>query len=93
MATTTADARFSPEEFGRLGDEIFERSVLPHTGPDDHGKFAVIDVTSGDYEIDADELTASDRLLSRRPAAQIWLRRVGFPYARRFGRRHKPVAA
>lgn len=93
MAATTAETRLSPEEFARLGDEIYERSVLPHTGPEDKGKFAVIDVTSGDYEIDADELTASDRLLTRRPAAQIWVRRVGSLYARRFGGRHEPAAA
>ncbi len=93
MATTTADARLSPEEFARLGDEIYERRILPLSGPEDHGKFAVIDVTSGEYEIDADEITASDRLLARRPAAQIWLRRVGSPYARRFGGRHKPAVA
>jgi len=28
-------------------------------------------------EVDADELVASDWLLSRKPDAQIWLRRIG----------------
>ncbi len=53
----------------------------------------MIDVTSGDFEIDADELAVSDRLLARLPGAQIWLRRVGFDHARRFEGRHVPAAA
>ena len=93
MATRAADGGVSPEEFARRGDAIYERNVVPNTGPEDHGKFVVIDVASGDFEVDTDELAASDRLLARRPAAQIWLRRVGIPYARRFGGRLKPVAA
>ncbi|MFY9820882.1 MAG: hypothetical protein WAM82_05835 [Thermoanaerobaculia bacterium] len=41
------------------------------------------------YEIDRDEIAASDRLLARHPNAQVWLRQVGSPYARRFGPRFK----
>lgn len=32
-----------------------------------------------------EELAASDRLFARKPDAQIWFRRVGSRYARRFG--------
>ena len=41
------------------------------------GKFVVIDIDTGAYEVDADELAASDRLLARYPDAQVWLRQVG----------------
>ena len=40
-----------------------------------------------------DEIAASDRLLARRPDAQVWLRRVGSRYARRFGQRHRAETA
>ena len=45
------------------------------------GKMVVIDVHSGDYEIDSDDLTASMRLLERRPEAMTWGERVGYPAA------------
>lgn len=41
------------------------------------GQMIVIDVTSGDYEIAADDLTATLRLLARRPEALTWGERVG----------------
>ena len=85
--TSTPKPRYSKEEFGRRGDEIYDRDISPHVGPDDEGKFVVIDIETGAYEIDQDELAASDRLLARRLDAQIWTRRVGSRYARRLPRR------
>ena len=83
----TPKPRYSKEEFARLGDEIYDRDISPHVGPDDEGKFVVIDIETGAYEIDQDELAASDRLLARRLDAQIWTRRVGSRFARRLPRR------
>lgn len=37
------------------------------------GKYVAIDIETGDYEMDTDELAASDRLVARLPGAQIWL--------------------
>jgi len=77
------------EKIARRGDEIYERDVCPHLGPDDEGKFVLIDVESGDHEMDRDEISASDRLLARHPEARVWMRQVGSRYARRFGPRFK----
>jgi hypothetical protein len=73
------------EETGRLGDGIYERDVLPQLRLEDQGKIVAIDVETGDYELAGEELVASDRLLTRRPEARIWLRRVGSNYLYRFG--------
>ena len=81
------------EEFARLGDEIYERAIAGQFGASDTGKFAAIDIDTGEYEIDADELAASDRLSERLPNAQIWLRRIGTHYARRFGGASRPRAS
>jgi hypothetical protein len=80
--------RYSKEEFARRGDEIYESEIRPHVEAGNAGKFVAIDIETGVYEIDADELAASDRLLARRPDAQIWLRRIGSRYVRRFGPRY-----
>lgn len=79
---------YSKEEFARRGDAIYEKEVRPRLdADDDEGKFAAIDIESGEYEVDADELEACDRLRSRLPDAQIWMVRIGSPYVHRFGNR------
>jgi hypothetical protein len=77
--------RYSKEEFARRGDEIYERLVRAGLESSNEGRFVAIDIETGAYEVDADELAASDRLLARVPDAQIWLRRIGSRYAHRFG--------
>jgi hypothetical protein len=83
----TLHPRYSKEEFARRGDEIYERDIRPQLGEGDEGKYIVIDIDSGAYEMDVDEITASDRLFARYPDAQVWLRQAGSRYARRFGPR------
>ena len=56
--------RYSKEEFARRGDEIYDRDISPDVEPADEGKFVVIDIETGEYEVDQDELAASDRLLA-----------------------------
>lgn len=81
----TSQPRYSKEEFARRGDEIYEREIRPRAEAGNEGKFAVIDIETGAYEIDADEVAASDRLLARNPNAQMWVTRIGSRYVRRFG--------
>jgi hypothetical protein len=88
MAST--QRRYSKDEFARRGDEIYEAKVRPRLKPDDEDKFAAIDIESGEYEIDEDELVAGDKLQARMPDAQIWIVRVGSRYVHRFGGRKRP---
>jgi hypothetical protein len=81
--------RYRKEEFARRGDAIYERDVRPHLKPADEGKFAAIDIDSGMYEIDADELKAGSRLLARIPQAQIWMVRIGHRSVHRIGGRQR----
>ena len=53
------------------------------------GKIVAIDLETGDFEIDAREIPACNRLEARHPDAQIWIVRVGSRYVRRFGGRTK----
>lgn len=83
--------RYSKEEFARRGDEIYWRDIYPTLTKEDEGKFAVIDIETGAYEIDWDERIASDRLLNRYPNAQVWLVQIGSRYVRRFHAQHRAV--
>ena len=69
--------RYSKEEFARRGDAIYDRVVKPVVKKTDKGKFVAIDIESGEFEIDADEMAACDRLEARVPDPQIWLDACG----------------
>jgi hypothetical protein len=77
--------RYSKEEFARRGDEIYDSQVRPQVEADNYGKIVAIDIETGGWEIDTDEMNASKRLETRYPDAQIWVVRVGSRYVRRFG--------
>ena len=77
--------RYDKEEFARRRDGIYEEKLRLTLEKEHRGKFVAIDIETGAYEVDQDELTVSDRLLARVPNAQIWLRRIGFRYVHRFG--------
>jgi hypothetical protein len=77
--------RHTKEEMHRLGQHWFETRIEPLVADRDKWDAVAIDVDSGDFEVDHDPLTATERLLARRPDAEIWARRVGFPFQDRFG--------
>ncbi len=83
--------RWSKEEFAKRGDAIFDKDIRPQLKNEDDDDFVAIDIETGAYEIDANEMTACDRLRARVPDAQVWLRKVGSPFARRFGGRGRPA--
>lgn len=86
---TVHQPRYPKEEFARRGDEIYNRDIRPQVETDQNkGKFVLIDIETGVWEMDAEEMVASQRLDARLPDAQVWMVRVGYPYVRRFGAGH-----
>ena len=83
----TTKRRYPKEEIVKRGGAIFEKDVKPHLKGRDPLDFVVIDIETGAYEVDAEELAACDRLRERLPDAQIYGRRVGSRFARHFGGR------
>ena len=71
--------RGTVSEVGRLGREAYERHVRPKLLPEDDGKYVVIDVDTGEYEIDADDYTAATRMQERQPGSRLWLMRANRP--------------
>jgi hypothetical protein len=62
-----------------------KRHVRPHVEAGNLGKIVAIDVDTRAFEVVEDTLTASQRLLSRYPDAQIWCIRIGHRGVHRFG--------
>ena len=86
---TVRHPKYGTEEFAHRGDEIYESQVRPKVEAGNHGKIVAIDLETEDFEIDASEIAACDRLEARHPDAQIWIVRIGSRYVRRFGGRTK----
>jgi len=80
--------------FGTTAGQIAERGArvyderLRHVlEPLHNGKFVVIDVETGEYELDEDHLAASDRASAKRPGAPLYATRVGCRSLGRIGGR------
>ncbi|MFN7788278.1 MAG: hypothetical protein ACK5QY_07565 [Pseudanabaena sp.] len=81
--------RYSKEEFAQRGDLIYQTQIRPQVEADNHGKIVAIDIETGDFEVDAREIAACNKLEARHPDAQIWIVKVGSRHVRRFGGRTK----
>ena len=69
------------------GQSIYEHEIRSRVDGPGQGKVVVIDVESGDYETDADDASATARLMLRRPNAVTYAVRVGHPTTYRMGAR------
>ena len=63
--------RYSKEEFARRGDALVESKVRPNLTSADADKFVAIDIETGEYELDKNEMKAADRLRKRVPAIRF----------------------
>jgi len=68
---------YTATEIGMRGQALYEQQIRQRVEAENRGKFLVLDVTSGEYEIAAEDLTASDRLLMRKPDAVLFGVRIG----------------
>ena len=80
----------SKEEFAVLAKEIYYRDIRPQVIDEHRGEFLVLDVESGDYEVNADSLRAGLRMKERRPDGRRFMFRIGYRAAFSFGGMMKP---
>ncbi|MFH1919077.1 MAG: hypothetical protein ABIP48_04200 [Planctomycetota bacterium] len=78
-------AKYTPEEVQSRGQALYDQQIRPGVEPEHDGKFLVIDVETGEYEIDEDDLNATKRALAKRPEAILYGLRIGHPAAYRLG--------
>jgi len=84
-AKTMPQTQYTNEEIAQRAEEIYRRCIRGKVMPQDKGKFLIVDIESGDYEVDEDDLAAEDRLLARRPEGVFYLLRVGYTTAYTLG--------
>ena len=78
-------SKYTSEFVAARGKEIYHQHIQDKVEPDHNGKFLSVDIETGDYEIDTDDLPPTMRLLAKRPNAVIYSLRIGFDAAHRMG--------
>jgi len=73
------------KEVASRGEAIYKREIRDKVESKHKGKFLVIDIETGEYEMNADDLVATKRLLVKHPSAVVYGLQIGFPTAYRIG--------
>ncbi len=79
-----AHARFSNEEIARRGEALYQQ-MRPQVEAGNKGKYLVLDVETGDYEIGNDYLALIQQLRAKHADAALYTLRIGSPTAGRIG--------
>ena len=80
-----AQPKLGPEERAAFAEMIYREQIRPTLTEADIGKLVVIDVNSGEYEIDENDAEASHRLHERQPDAFGYCIRAGYSAVYFFG--------
>src|SRR5262245_7172437 len=80
------------EEVARRARELYESRIRSQVEAGNVGKYLVIDVVSGEFEMDADHMMASDRAAAKHPDGWLYAMRIGHPVIGRIAaRREAPI--
>jgi hypothetical protein len=89
---STRFRKYSADQMGDMADEIYARLKPQVEHEENIGKMILIDVDSGEYEIDSNDIAAGDRLYARLPNPQLFGIRIGYRTAHSFaGRSERTV--
>lgn len=69
--------RYSAKEIVARGRELYERKLRGELERDHTGEYVVINIETGEYEVDRDHLAASDRAAARFASAPLYTNRIG----------------
>jgi len=81
--------QLEPDEIVRRGQVLYEQRIRSQVEADHAGQFLVIDVLTGEYEVDADDVLASKRAKARFGDNPLFTLRVGHASAYRLGGRFR----
>jgi hypothetical protein len=79
------ESKYSAKELVEGGEAIYQQEIRSEVEREHHGEFLVLDILTGEYEIDPEDATATKRLLARCPDAVIYGLRIGHRAAYRLG--------
>ncbi len=75
--------QYTPKEVESQGKAIYGQQIRDKVESKHKGKFLVIDIETGEYEMNADDLVATKHLPAKHPNAVVYSLQIGFPTAYR----------
>ena len=85
--------RYTSEEIVQHGEALYDQQIRAQVEASHQGKFLVLDIETGEYEMDVSELAALKRAKAKHPDAAFYILRVGYPTAYRIGRQRLVIRA
>ena len=70
--------RYTAEEIAARAKALYEKDIRAKVEADNKGKYLVIDIETGDYEIDRDHFAASKRAVEKHPDGARFAMRIGY---------------
>jgi hypothetical protein len=81
-----AHSRYTIEEIGRRGEELYQQQIRAKVESQNRGKYLVLDIDTGEYEIGDDVMSLWQQMHSRHQDAALYTVKVGFPVTARIGK-------
>lgn len=78
--------RSAGQEIVQRGQAWYDRQIRSEVEAGNRGKFLVINIETGDYGMDADDIAASKRARLRFPTAPLFSMRIGSGATYRLGK-------
>ena len=77
--------RYTSEEIVEHGEALYNQQIRAEVETGNEGKFLVLDIETGAYEVDEDELAAVQRAKANHSNAALYIMRIGYATAYRLG--------
>ena len=77
--------RYTSEEIVERGEALYNQQIRAEVETGNEGKFLVLDIETGAYEVDEDELAAVQRAKANNSNAALYIMRIGYATAYRLG--------
>ena len=88
---TAIHAQLTPDEVVERGKRIYQDRLRPQVSEGNLGKYLVIDVLSGEYEMGETHLDTAKRARAKHPDAPLYGMRIGYPATDAIGATLRPT--
>lgn len=85
------NSTYTESEIAQRAQALYDQQIRPHVEADHKGKFVVVEVNTGDYEMDREDIVALKRAEAKHPDGRFFILRVGFRTAYHMGGRIQAI--
>lgn len=79
--------KYTSEEIAQRGQAIYDQRIRAHVETAHQGEFLVLNIETGEYEMDRNELAALQRAKAKNPDGAFYILRIGATAAYRLGKK------